>query len=89
MSSQISIKVASVTATVTLAATDQQVAAALTRYATSVGIPTTGTPTENLTAIIVHIVEDIKRRAKAAQIAELRAAQDADNQATVDSDNAL
>lgn len=72
MSSQISLKVGSVTATLPVGSniTDAQVAAALTRYANSLGIPVNGSSQENLNAILVSIVEDIKERSKKVQISQ-------------------
>lgn len=89
MASSIVLKVANTTATINFTASDAMVAAALTRYATSLGIPTTGTAQENLTAVLLHIVDEVKRRSKAQQIAALEAAQDAANQAAAEGDNAL
>lgn len=91
MSSSISIKIANVTATVTVGAniTDQQVGQALTRYAQSLGIPITGDAQTDLTAILTHIVDDTKRRAKQVQISAAQTASLATAQAQADSDNAL
>lgn len=89
MASDIRIRIGAVSAMVTLNASDAQVAAALTRYAASLGIPTTGTPTENLTAILVSIIDEIKRRSKQQQANELRAANEAAIQSAVESENAL
>lgn len=91
MSSQISLKVGNVTATLPIGAnvTDAQVGAALTRYATSLGIPMTGTPTENLAAVLAHIVDNIKRRSKAAQVSDATTSAQAAIIAQAESDNAL
>lgn len=91
MSSQISLKVGNVTATLPIGAnvTDAQVAQALTRYAASLGIPVDGTAQQNLTAVLAHVVDDIRRRSKTQQLTELRAAQDVANQAAADADTQL
>lgn len=91
MSSQMTLKVGNTTATLPIGAnvTDAQVGQALTRYANSLGIPMTGTAQENLTAVLAHVLDDIRRRAKSQQLVELRAAQDAANQAAADADTQL
>lgn len=91
MSSQISLKVGNVTATLPIGAnvTDQQVAQALTRYAAGLGIPVNGSAQENLTAILAHIVDSIRRRAKAQQVADATTAAQAAIIAQAESDNAL
>lgn len=75
--------------TVVINGTAQQVADALRRYAVSLGIPTNGTATQNLEAILNSIIYEVKQRSKAVQTAELRAANEAAITATVDADNAL
>lgn len=94
MSSTLTLKVGNVTAAISLngasgQTTDMQVGAALTRYAESLAIPLEGSTQENLTAILEHIRDEVKRRAKIAQWAALRAADDAAHRATVESDNDL
>lgn len=91
MSSQMTLKVANVTATVTVGAniTDAAVAAALTRYARSLAIPITGVAQDDLAAILAHVVDDIRRRAKAVDVADQQAAAQASQQSTADSNNNL
>lgn len=89
MASDLRIRVGSASATITFAATDQQMAEALRRYARRLGIATNGTANENLTAILEHIRDDVRRIAKAEQAAELRAANEATILSTVESDNGL
>jgi len=89
MAGNISITIGSNTFTLPLAATNAQIGSALTRYARSLGISTAGTNAESMTAILEHIRDDIRRRSKDAQLADIEAAQDAANQATVDADNPL
>lgn len=83
------LRVGNEVAQITLGGTPQQVADALTRFATSMGIPTTGTPTENLTAILEYIKDEVKRRSKDTQRAQLRAANEAAITQQVEADNAL
>ncbi len=91
MSSSISITVGNVTATLPVGAgiTDAKVAAALTRYATSLAIPTTGTAQENLAAVLASIVADIKQRSKRQQVAADTATAQVAITAQADNDNAL
>lgn len=89
MPQDLRIRVGTEVAQVTLGGTAQQVAAALTRFATSLGIPVDGTPTENLTAVLTHIVDDVRRRSKAAQTAEKQAVSNALIQQEVDADHPL
>lgn len=91
MSSSISLKVASITATVTVGVniTDQQVGAALARYARSLAIPITGDSQADLTAILNSIVSDIKARAKAVDLSDQQAAAKASQLATAEANNAL
>lgn len=89
MASDIRLRVGNVTALLTLGGTDQQIAQALTRYATSLGIPLNGTPTENLTAVLEHIRSDVKARAKQVQAAEKRVISEATIAAEVEADNPL
>lgn len=89
MASDLRLRVGGATAMITFAATDQQVADALRRYARRLGIPVNGTANENLTAILEHIRDDVRRIAKEVQAAELRAANETTIQATVESENGL
>ena len=91
MSSQISIKVGNVTATLPVGAniTDAKVAAALNRYATSLGIPITGDAQTDLTAILTSFIDEIKRRSNKAQVDAAQATNLVTAQATADADNAL
>lgn len=82
MPNDLRLRVGAATGTITFnpALSDAQVANALRRYARSLGIPTDGTPQENLTAILQHWLDDVRRRSKAVQLADLaaeRAASDA------------
>lgn len=76
-------------ATLALGGTDAQVKNTLERFAVRVGIPITGTATENLTAILEYIRDEVKRYSKEAHRAELRAANEAGIETTVELDNAL
>lgn len=76
-------------ATITLGGTPAQVAAALERFARSLGITINGTPQENLTAILEHFKSDVKTRSKAVQAAEKRLVSEAQIAAEVDADNPL
>ncbi len=91
MSSSISLKVANVTATVTIGQgiTDQQVGQALTRFATSLAIPVTGDSQTDLTAILNHFISVVTQRSKAIDKATRVAANDPTIQSVVDSNNAL
>ena len=89
MAGSIAIAVGATTYSLPVNGTNAQIAAALTRYARSLGISTSGTNEQNMDAILKHIRDDISRRSKAVQLADLAAAQAAANQATVDADNAL
>lgn len=91
MSSSITLKVNNTTATVTIGAgiTDAQVSQALTRYATNLEIAINGTAQQNLTAILAHIIDDIRQRAKTQQIADATLTAQAAIIATADSENAL
>lgn len=89
MASDLRIRIGGATATITFGATDQQVADVLRRYARSLGISIDGTAQENLTAILEHIRDDVRRRAKAAQVREEKATSDAAIEAQADADNAI
>lgn len=91
MSSQISLKVGNVTATLPIGAnvTDAQVGQALTRYANSLGIPVNGSAQENLAAILAHIVDAIRRRSKDKQVADATSTAQAAIVAQAESDNQL
>lgn len=75
--------------TITFGGTPAQVADVLRRFAISQGIPITGTATENLVAILEHFRDEAKQGSKQAQRAELRAANEAGIETTVELDNAL
>lgn len=87
MPNDLRLRVGTAEATIPLGGTPAQIATALTRFATSLGIPTTGTPTENLTAILLHVRDDVRRRSKAAHRAELEAANKAAIEATLAADD--
>lgn len=89
MPNDIRLRVANASATVTLNATDQQVQAALTRYARSLGIPITGVAVDDLTSVINHWVDDVRRRSKAVEISDALAAAQVTAQQQADADNAL
>lgn len=89
MAGSIAITVGATTYSLPINGTNAQIAAALTRYARSLGISTSGTNEQNMTAILEHVRDDIRRRSKAIQLADLAAAQAAANRATVDADNTL
>lgn len=89
MAEDLRLRVGNEVATISFAGGAAKVAAVLERFAASLGIPTTGTPTENLTAILEHVRDDAKRRSKEVQRAELRQANEATITATVESDNAI
>lgn len=89
MASSLVLKVGSVTATINFSVSDALVAAALTRYANSLGIPMTGTAQENLAAVLAHVVDDIRRRSKSVQVADATATAQAAINATADADNNL
>lgn len=89
MPEDIRLRVGTEVVTLPLNGGASKVAAVLTRFATSLGIPITGTATENLTAILEHVRDDVKQRSKVQQQADLRKANEAAITATVDSDNAL
>lgn len=91
MSSQISLKVGATTATVPIGAniTDAQIGQALTRYAASLGIPTNGTNLENLTAVLTHIVDNIKRRSKQVQVSDATTTAQTSIIATAEAENNL
>ncbi|MBK8051017.1 MAG: hypothetical protein IPK16_30345 [Anaerolineales bacterium] len=81
MASDLRLRVGGATGIITFNATDAQVAEALRRYARRLGIPAGGTANENLTAILEHLRDEIRRIAKEVQTAELRAA----NESTIQS----
>lgn len=89
MPQDLRVRVGVEVATITLGGTPQQVAAVLERFAIRMGIPVTGTATEKLTAILEYIRDEVKRYSKEAHRAELRAANEAGIETTVESDNAL
>lgn len=89
MPEDLRIRVGNLAATVPLGGTPAQIGAALSRFATSLGIPINGTPTENLTAILEHFRDDVKTRSKAVQTAEKRAVADATILQEVENDNPL
>lgn len=91
MPNDLRLRVGAATATVTLnpALSDAQVANALRRYARSLGISIDGTPQENLTAILQHWVDDVRRRSKAVQLMDLAAERSIADAATVEADNPL
>lgn len=89
MPEDLRIRVGSEVATIPLGGTPAQIAAALTRVASSLGIPTSGTATENLTAILLHVKDDWKRTSKQVQRQELLAAQAAQIDSIVENDNPL
>lgn len=91
MASDLRIRVGGVTAALTVGSsiTDQQVGQALLRYARSLGISTEGTNQEQLTRILQHWVDDVKRRAKEMQRAEDAAQRAATLEATLEADNNL
>ena len=89
MPEDLRIRVGNEVGTIPLNGTPQQIAAVLTRYATALGIPTDGTPTQNLTAILEHIRDDVRRTAKQAHRQQLRAEADAQLNETIESENNL
>lgn len=89
MPQDLRLRVGNEVATIPLGGTPVQVAAALTRFAVSYGIPINGTPTENLTAILEHVRDDVRRRSKEVQTAEKSAIADATIQQEVEADNPL
>lgn len=94
MASDLRIRIGGATATITLNGangefTDQQVADVLRRYARSLGIAIDGTAQENLTAILEHIRDDVRRRARGAQAREAKATSDAAIEAQAETDNAI
>jgi hypothetical protein len=89
MASDLRIRVGTATGTITFGGTDTQIAAALRRYASSLGISVEGTAVENLTAILEHIRDDVKRISKQVQASELRSSNEAQIQQTVESENSL
>ena len=89
MASHISIKVGGTTATLPLNATDAQVAAALRRYARSLGLLTEGTTQAQLTAVLERIRGDIVQHSRQVQLADKRSEVEATVLAEVDADNAL
>lgn len=89
MPQDLRLRVGSEVAQITLGGTAQQVADALTRFATSLGIPITGTATEKLTAVLEHIRDDVRRRSKAIQAADLRATNEATIAQQIETDNPL
>lgn len=89
MPQDLRIRVGVEVAQITFGGTPQQVAAALTRFATSLGIAINGTPTENLTAILEHMRDDVKRRSKAVQIASDLAVAQVAIEATAETENPL
>jgi hypothetical protein len=89
MPNDLRLRVGAVVADLPLGGTTQQVADALRRFAAGLGISTEGTTQEQLVRVLEHVRDDVKRRAKAAHLAELEAAQAAGNQSTVDADNDL
>lgn len=89
MPEDLRIRVGNLVATVPLGGTPAQIGAALSRFATSLGIPINGTPTENLVAILEHWRQEAKTRSKQVQRQELLAAQVAQIESTVENDNPL
>lgn len=94
MASDLRIRIGNVSAMISLNGSvgnvsDAQVADALRRFATSLGIPITGTPTENLTAILEHIKDDVKRRSRQTQRSELTIQYEQTIIAQIDADNDL
>lgn len=89
MPNDLRLRVGAVVAILPLGGTDQQVADALRRFARSLGITSEGTPQEQLTAILEHFRDDVKRRSKAVQTEQKRAEGEAAIAAIVDADNAL
>jgi hypothetical protein len=72
MSSQMTLKVGSVTGTLVIGATitDVQVAAALTRYANALMIDVSGTQQQNLESILKYIAKEIRDISKTSQVNE-------------------
>lgn len=89
MASSLSITVGGASATLPINATNAQVSAALTRYARSLAIPVTGVAQDDLTAILAHFVDDVRRRSKQVEIADTLAAAQVTAQATADADNSF
>lgn len=81
------IRAGSLVATYTFPGTDIQWAAILRRFARSLGISIEGTNQENLQAILDHYKDDTIRGSKAVQLAEKRAAAEAQLLAEVEIDN--
>lgn len=75
--------------TITFPGTAQQVADQLQDLAASLGIPTNGTATENLVAILEHVRDDAKRRTRAVRKARKQTASEAQIEAELDQENAL
>lgn len=89
MASDLRLRVGNTTATITFGGTDQQVANALRRFATSLGISLEGTPTENLEAILLHFKDDVKTRAKEVHARELRQANEESIRNAVESEGSI
>lgn len=89
MPQDLRVRVGVEVATITLGGTPQQVAAVLERFAVRRGIPITGTATENLTAILEYVREEVKRYSKEEHRAQLNAANAAAIEVTVETDNTL
>lgn len=94
MASDLRVRVGNVTAMISLNGpdgqfSDAQVAAVLTRFANSLGIPISGTAQENLTAVLLHIKDDVRRRAKAVDVAERKAVSDAEIETEANAENNL
>lgn len=89
MSSALTLKVGSTTATLALGGTDAQVADVLTRYAAIRTLDTSGTTQERLTRVLESIRDDIKQLARRRQADDLRAANEATISAQTETDNPL
>jgi hypothetical protein len=89
MPNDLTLRVGNDTATHTFPGTAAQVRASIVRICKSLGISTEGTPDEVGTRLLDHIVDDLQRRAEAASIAELEAAQRVANAAAAKAENPL